>query len=286
MAANRLPGAIPSPGAITKPKGDDSINFSESGDSGKQLIPAMKNLSPMSKLFIAMVVVSGAAVIAWAGTHDKPANLTEFVFLLIVSVVASRLRLKLPGVTGIMSMNLPFILIAIAHIGTTEALGVGCVSTFVQCLPRAGKKFNWVQIVFNVANMALTVEAARSIYVSALLNSAIHSHPLVLSIACAGFLAVNSIPISIVIALTENRNVLQAWTAMFQLSYPFFLASAGVAGVALTVSARFGWQIPLFVLPLMLLVFYSYRRYFSVSSASAADAKKASQSVGVSRAVS
>lgn len=239
----------------------------------------MKNLSPISKLFIAMVVVSGGVVMAWAGTHDKPANLNEFLFLLIVSVVASRLRLKLPGVTGIMSMNLPFILIAIAHLGTLEALGVGCISTFVQCLPRAGKKFNWVQAVFNVANMALTVEAARSIYASASLNSVIPSHPLLLSIACAEFLAVNSIPISIVIALTENRNVLQSWMAMFQLSYPFFLASAAVAGVALTVSARFGWQVPLFVLPLMLLVFYSYRRYFSASETAAADVKKAAQSV-------
>lgn len=246
----------------------------------------MKNLSPMSKLFIAMVVVSGAAVMAWAGAHDHASNVSEFVFLLIISVAASRLRLKLPGLTGTMSMNLPFILIAIAHLGTLEALGVGCVSTLVQCLPRAGKKFNWIQGIFNVANMALTVEAARSIYGSAGLNSFIHSHPLLLCIACAGFLAVNSVPISIIIALTENRNVLQAWKAMFQLSYPFFLASAGVAGVALTVSARFGWQIPLVLLPVMLLVFYSYRRYFSASASSATDTKKASQSASVGRAVS
>ena len=246
----------------------------------------MKNLSPMSKLFIAMVVVSGAAVMAWTGTHDRAAKVSEFVFLLIISVVASRLRLKLPGLTGTMSMNLPFILIAIAHLSTLEALGVGCVSTLVQCLPRAGKKLNWIQGIFNVANMSLTVEAARSIYGSAGLNSIIHSHPLLLCIACAGFLAVNSIPISIIIALTENRNVLQAWKAMFQLSYPFFLASAGVAGVALTVSARFGWQIPLVLLPVMLLVFYSYRRYFSAASSSAADAKKAAQSATASRAVS
>lgn len=246
----------------------------------------MKNLSPMSKLFIAMVVMSGAAVLAWAGTLDTPANVSQFVFLFIISVVASRLRLKLPGLTGIMSMNLPFILIAIANTSTLEALGVGCVSTLVQSLPRAGKKFNWVQIVFNVANMALTVDAARLIYGSAGMNSIIHSHPLLLCIACAGFMAANSIPISIIIALTENRNLFRAWTAMFQLSYPFFLASAGVAGVALTVSARFGWQIPLVLLPVMLLVFYSYRCYFSVSSSSAAEARKAFQSAAVSRAVS
>lgn len=238
----------------------------------------MKNLSPMSKAFIAMVVVSGAAVVAWAATHDRPANLSEFILLLLISVMASRLRVKLPGLTGTMSMNLPFILIAVAQMSTVEGLGVGCLSTIAQCVPRAGKKFNWVQIVFNAASMALTVEATRLIYGSAPLNSIISSHPLLLSIAAAGFLFVNTVPVSIIIALTENKSVLQSWMTMFQLSYPFFLASAGIAGLALTASARFGWQVPLVVLPIMLLIFYSYRRYFAAESAPATDARRAPQS--------
>lgn len=246
----------------------------------------MKNLSPMSKAFIAMVVVSGAAIVAWAATHDRPANLREFILLLTISVAASRLRVKLPGLTGTMSMNLPFILIAVAQMSTVEGLGVGCLSTIAQCVPRAGKKFNWIQIVFNAASMALTVEATRLIYGSSQLNSIISSHPLLLSIAAAGFLLVNTIPVSIIIALTENKSVLQAWTAMFQLSYPFFLASAGIAGLALTVSARFGWQVPLVVLPIMLLIFYSYRLYFAAESAPATEARRAPQSATASKAVS
>ena len=242
----------------------------------------MKNLSPISKAFIAMVVVSGAAVVAWAATHDKPANLSEFIFLLMISVVASRLRIKLPGLTGTMSMNLPFILIAVAQMSTLEGLGVGCLSTIAQCLPRAGKKFNWVQITFNAASMALTVEATRLIYGSAQLNSITSSHPLLLSIAAAGFLLVNTVPVSIIIALTENKSVLQAWTSMFQLSYPFFLGSAGIAALALTASARFGWKVPLVVLPIMLLMFYSYRRYFAAESVPATEARRAPQSVAAS----
>ena len=241
----------------------------------------------MSKAFIAMVVVSGAAVVAWAATHDRPANLSEFILLLLISVVASRLRVKLPGLTGTMSMNLPFILIAVAQMSTVEGLGVGCLSTIAQCVPRAGKKFNWVQIVFNAASMALTVEATRLIYGSTQLNSIISSHPLLLSIAAAGFLIVNTVPVSIIIALTETKSVLQSWMAMFQLSYPFFLASAGIAGVALTASARFGWQALLVVLPVMLLMFYSYRRYFAAEAAPATDARRAPQSVtAASKAVS
>jgi hypothetical protein len=89
------------------------------------------------------------------------------------------------------------------------------------------------------------------------------SHPLRLAIAAAGFFLVNTITIAIVISLTESKNVGRAWLGMFQLSFPYFLASAGVAGVVLTLAARVGWQVPILVLPLMAGVYYSYRRYFS-----------------------
>jgi hypothetical protein len=72
---------------------------------------------------------------------------------------------------------------------------------------------------------------------------------------------------------------------MVQLSYPYYLASAGIAGVALTVSAHSGWQAPLVVLPLMAGIFYSYRRYFSVFMTQA-ELKRAPQSATVAHAAS
>jgi uncharacterized membrane-anchored protein YitT (DUF2179 family) len=242
--------------------------------------------SNSARLFICLVVFSGFSLFADAMVHASSENRLRFISFLVVAVVAARLRVKLPGVTGTMSVNLPFILLAAARMGMAEAMVVGCLSTFSQCLPRAGKRFNWVQAIFNVANMALVVRATCALYTSTALASAINSRPLLLAVAAAGFFAVNTVPVSIIIALTENKNVLQAWLAMFQLSFPYFLASAGVAGVALTVSAGFGWQVPLLMLPLMLLMFYSYRRYFSMSSAFAAEARRAPQSVIAGRAVS
>jgi hypothetical protein len=40
------------------------------------------------------------------------------------------------------------------------------------------------------------------------------------------------------------------------------VASAAIAGLVLTASAKIGWQVPLFVLPVMFGVFHSYKRYF------------------------
>jgi len=184
-----------------------------------------------------------------------------------------------------MSVNLPFILVAVAEMSTAEAMVVGCASTLVQCMPQAHKKFNWVQTLFNFSNMALAVGATRLLYNSAALGSVIKSHPLLLAIAAAGYFAVNSMPVAIIISLTENKNPVRAWITMFQLSYPYFLASAAVAGVVVAVSAQVGWQVPVGLLPLMLGVFYSYRRYFAVA-VSQAELKRAPQAATVAQAAS
>jgi hypothetical protein len=245
----------------------------------------MNKFSTISKAFIALVVLSGLAVLGNALMHAGSDNPGRFISFLLVACVASRLRVKLPGVTGTMSVNLPFLLVAVAEMNTAEAMVVACASTLVQCLPKAGKKFNWVQALFNFCNMALAVGATRLLYDSAALGSAIKERPLLLAVAAAGYFAVNSIPVAIIISLTEKKNPFRAWGAMFQLSYPYFLASAGMAGLVIAVSARVGWQLPVLLLPLMVGVFYSYRRYFALLLPQM-EMKRAPQSAKVAQAVS
>lgn len=246
----------------------------------------MRSLSAKSKVFIALVVASGLAVLGFAVFSWKVANWTEFLMLLAVALLASRLHVRMPGVTGTLSVNLPFILLAAAEMGSAEAVIIGCLSTLVQCLPRAQQKFIWIQGLFNFANMALAVGATRLLYHAAALQSAIHSPVLLLAVAAAGFYVVNSVPVSIIIGLTEKRSALRSWTAMVQLSYPYYLASAGIACVVMTASPHIGWQVPLMVLPLMAGVFYSHRRYFSPSAIEQEGLKRSPQSVKVAQAVS
>ncbi|HLJ28859.1 MAG TPA: hypothetical protein VKY85_19270 [Candidatus Angelobacter sp.] len=247
----------------------------------------MRNLSSKSKAFIALVVVCGAAVLVSSLARCTFPNWTGFLVLLAAALVASRLKVKMPGVTGSMSVNLPFILVAVAEMNTAEALLIGCLSALAQCLPAEGKKFNWTRGIFNFANMALAIGVTRLLYTSAALGSAISSQSLLLAVAAAGYYAVNSLPVAIVIALTENKNALRAWAAMLQLSYPYYLASAGVAGIALTASAHAGWQVPVLLLPLMAGIFYSYRSYFSASAVTIqAEIKRAPQSAPMAHAAS
>lgn len=227
-----------------------------------------KSLS--ARLYVALIVISGLLLLGNAILNGHSSLTVRFVALLVLAAVAARLKVKLPGITGTMSVNLPFILLAAALMGTAEALTVGFISTFVQSFPRGKQKFNPVQVAFNCCAITLAVAAARTIYALPGLTSLVAFPALRLAIAAAGYFLANSTAVALVISLTEAVNLVRTWTEMVQLSFPCLVASAGVAGVALTIGQEIGWQVPLAVLPIMVGVFYSYRRYFAATAPQAA----------------
>lgn len=64
--------------------------------------------------------------------------------------------------------------------------------------------------------MALAVGATRLMYDSTALHSALHARLLLLVVAAAGFYFVNSFPVDIIMALTEQRSMWRMWCAMVQ----------------------------------------------------------------------
>jgi hypothetical protein len=222
-----------------------------------------------ARIFVALIVISGLLLLGDAVLNAKQVPTTKFLAFLLVACVAARLRIKLPGITGTMSVNLPFILVAAAEMNTAEALAVGFISTFFQCLAR-GKKFNGMQVAFNCSAITLAVAATRLIYAAPSVASMVSSPSLRLAVAAAGYALANTVPVAIVIGLTEAASMLRTWLDMLQLSFPYLVASAGVAGLTLTLSQGIGWQVPLAVLPIMAGIFQSYRRYFAATSSSEA----------------
>ena len=222
-----------------------------------------------ARMFVALIVISGLLLLGDAVLNAKQVPTAKFLAFLLVACVAARLRIKLPGVTGTMSVNLPFILVAAAQMNTAEALAIGFISTFFQCLGK-GKKFNLVQTAFNCSTITLAVAATRLIYAAPSVASAVSSPSLRLAIAAAGYALANTVPVAIVIGLTEAASILRTWLEMLQLSFPYLVASAGIAGLTLTVTQEVGWQVPLTVLPIMAGIFLSYRRYFAATVTSEA----------------
>lgn len=224
----------------------------------------MLSTSRAARVFIGFIILCGLSALSYGALQIHPLHQFWFPTLLAIALVASRLKLKLPGLNGTMSVNLPFILIAVLELGLFEALMIALASTVAQCFPKDRGRPKAVQTLFNVSTMAVAVCLAGRIFQSRMQVSAGWlSEPLFLVLAGTTFFLVQTIPVATIISLTEGGSALRIWSSIFHLSFPYYVLSAGVTSLATAASNLIGWQIPLLVLPVMFGVYQSYGLYFS-----------------------
>ena len=227
----------------------------------------MKDMTITAKLFIGAMVAAGVAALAGGLVRWECKNPVRFLSFLIIAAVASRLKVKLPGTNGNLSVNLPFILIALAVLSLSETVLIAAASAFVQGLPAKGRSFKPVQALFNVSTLVVAAAAANLVYTHAALIPSLAAKSMLIALAGAAFLVTDTLPVATVISLTENLSVMKVWRDMLELTFSYFTLSTGVAAIAVTASHYVGWLTPLVVLPVMIASWVSYKRYFRFPAA-------------------
>jgi len=217
----------------------------------------MTQLSTKTKSLVGLVVVLGIGILLQVPlTWGHPAY-GRFTGTFLVALFAARLRVSLPRLTGSMSVNLPFILLALSELSLAEALLITGASTLVQCLWSESGQHNPIKTTFNVGVTLMAAQAAWFTMQATAPNSGLG-----LSLGALAYLLVNTIPVAGIIALTENGRLFGIWKQILQLTFPYFVLAAGVAGLAKLAAHAFAWYIPLLILPLMFLVQRSFTHYF------------------------
>ncbi len=218
-------------------------------------------MSIRTKLFVGITVSVGIAVIASAFWHWQSADLTRFACYLIVAALASSLKVQLPGIDGTMSVNFLFILLGVMELSLPETLAIGCTATFVQSVWQARNRPDPVKILFNVFGMMANASALAYITYHWLDPKMGNEKPILLLLAALVFFLANTLPVSIVISLTENKKARKVWSECYFWSFPYYLVGAAAVGLVGIINRRAGWQTSLLVLPLIYWVYRSYRLY-------------------------
>lgn len=91
-------------------------------------------MSLRARLFIGASAAFGMLALAYALWHWQTVDLTRFACYLLVAVLASGLKIQLPGINGTMSVNFLFILLSVLELNFPETLVLGCTATLAQCL--------------------------------------------------------------------------------------------------------------------------------------------------------
>ena len=218
-----------------------------------------KGLPVGAKIFVGLVILAGTASLLQGAIHPSSKNIAEFICYLGIAILASRLRVTLPGITGTLSVNFLFILVGIAELGYSEALSLAAVAMLAQSFhpnrPRA------IQLTFNICAGCLSTALAYVVYHNAVVQQLIASQPLVLCVAASTYFIVNAGSIAVVISVSEGKPLRQILVDCYFWSFPYYLVGAGIAGAIGWFSHEFNWETSLLFLPAIYLIYRSYRLY-------------------------
>jgi diguanylate cyclase (GGDEF)-like protein/putative nucleotidyltransferase with HDIG domain len=218
-----------------------------------------RGLPVRAQVFVGFVIAAGMVPLLQASIHQSSKNIAEFICYLGISILASRLRVTLPGITGTLSVNFLFILVGIAELGYSEALTLGAVAMLAQSLypgrPTA------MQLTFNVCAGTLSTALAYLVYHNPSCNALIESRPLLLCLTASIYFIVNAGCIAVVISFSEGKPLQKILVDCYFWSFPYYLVGAGIAGAISWFNHAFNWETSLLFVPAIYLIFRSYRLY-------------------------
>jgi len=213
-----------------------------------------------AKVFIGFVSLSGLTTLAIGLAHWECPDPIRYISYLFVAILASCLKVSLPGITGTMSVNFLFVLIGISELSFSETLVMGCCATLMQCFWRAKVPPKAVQILFNISNMATATGVCYFAF-HGLLSAKHTSLPGLLASTALTFFVMNTVPVATVISLTEGKRIKNTWQECYFWSFPYYLVGAAIAGSISSLNSVIGWQTSLLFLPIIYWIYRSYRLY-------------------------
>jgi hypothetical protein len=223
----------------------------------------MRPNTRLTQTFIGLMAFAAIASTVYASLASHTVHVSYALAVLALAAATSRMKVKLPGIDGNMSVNLPFLLMAVVNLSALEAVLIACVSTVVQCWPKSSGKFKPDQMLFNLSMMAFATSMANLIWNAGWLGKAVWaSEPVMLASATAAFFLGQTAPVAGIIKLAEGAAMRRVWLSIVQLSFPYYVLSAGMTSMANLVSHHLGWQAALVVFPVMYGIHRSYRVYF------------------------
>ncbi len=213
-----------------------------------------------ARIYIALIVTLGLALLTGCLVFQAQfPDLPRYFSYVLLAMLASTLKVRLPGITGTISINFLFILIGIADFTLAETMTMGCAAIVIQCLWRAKRRPRPVQVVFNVAVLAISIGTAFQVSHFALALARADSLSALLVIAACMFFLSNTLLVSGVLCLIDGQPLKKTWQQCYLWSFPYYLVGSAVAGLVTISSRAVGWEPALLVLPLMYLVYTFYR---------------------------
>jgi hypothetical protein len=237
-----------------------------------------RSLPNSAKLFVGAVVAVSLVPVISGGLRWQSHSLLPMLSLLAVTVLTSKLKVTLPGLNSTMSVNLPFLLLAVAKLNLLEASLVAIAAGLTQCLGGANRP-DAVKVMFSVSNLVNAVAAAYMVFHHAGVEGQVVSAMVWTLMAATMYFVANTVPVSIVIALSENQKASKVWSDVFLWTFPCYAVGTGVAAIVASTNAT-AWAS---FVPAAAVAYGMYRSYVMYTGRMEAAEPQRAMSAGAGR---
>lgn len=214
-----------------------------------------------TKAFVALNTVAALGCFAAAIAHPVFNGYGEFFCYFCVVVLTSTLKVTLPGIDGTLSVSFIFLFLGILEMTYAETLLLVVTSVVVQSYWHSLKRLKPIQVIFNVSQLTVATTAAYCTFNWLGLHTLREQRLLALACAATVYFLLNTGAMSTVISLTDRKSFRQVWIDGYLWSLPYYLIGAAIAGFVSYLNRLIGWQTALLTLPVIHVVYRSYRLY-------------------------
>jgi len=208
-----------------------------------------------------MIAAVATVVLTLVASRWNPENLGHFVLFFALAMVASTMKIRLPGFKTTISTNFVFILAGIALFSFGETVLIGLGGALVQSLWKTQTRPKVVQVLFNAACLTVCTAAAFWTSHGVLAMLGLNSLAAMMVLGACVYVVMNTGMVSLVISLAEGRTLTELWSSCYEWTFPYFLVGAAVAGLASAAGQGNNLGVTLLVMPAMYFVYVYYRMH-------------------------
>src|SRR6266487_5998905 len=117
-------------------------------------------MATKAKLYIAIIAALAVAILTVVASRWNPESLGRFFLFFALAMLASAMKIRLPGFKTTISINFVFILIGVALFSFGETVLIGLGGALVQSLWNTQTRPKPVQVLFNAACLTVCTAAA------------------------------------------------------------------------------------------------------------------------------
>ena len=208
--------------------------------------------------YAGFVILSGSVLLVQSllDANGFPEG-SRFAVFCTAGILASMLKVRLPGVRGTMSANFFPILIGLAMLSLAENVVLAVLCGVAQCVLRSGRRPSPLQTAFNAG--ALAIASALSYRVAHLLAGGSGSLFVLLPVAAPLYFATDTLLVAGVISLVEAKGLFETWKQCYLWSFAYYLVGAGIAGLVVSIGTTQGWAAAAAIAPGMYMVYLFYK---------------------------